>query len=333
MKVFKKLWFKRLLSGILIFIIIMLALQLIPPKKVVDNNSFIRKENQGVLIAAHRGGRALNPENTQKAYDYSIAMYGIDILELDLVMTKDEKLVAIHDSTLNRTSDVEEVTGIKGKDHYVKDYTLDELLNFNMGYNFKNADGIYPYRDLVSFTDPNRKQVLRDNKLSIITINEIFERYKDFDLMYIIEIKDDGDSGKKAADQLNSLLTTYDLFEKVTIGSFHDDISKYLKEKYPKILKGGSVGDVTGFVVTQMLGVNIFNFNNFACLQIPTDQSGIKLDKKTYIKRAHRRGMSVQYWTINDKEEMKRLMDLGADVIMTDHPDVLFELLVELGYR
>ena len=122
MKFFKKLWFKRLLLGILIFFVIMLTLQILPPGKVVDNNPFIKSKSQGVMIAAHRGGRGLNPENTQKAFDYSIAMYGIDILELDLVMTKDDKLVSIHDATLNRTSDVEEVTLIKDKDHFVRLY-------------------------------------------------------------------------------------------------------------------------------------------------------------------------------------------------------------------
>ena len=87
---------------------------------------------------------------------------------------------------------------------------------------------------------------------------------------------------------------------------------------------------------TDVLGVNIFNANTFSCLQIPTEYDikgiEIKLDKKTYINRAHRRNISVQFWTINDKEEMRRLIEMGADVIMTDNPDVMYELLVEMGY-
>ena len=47
---------------------------------------------------------------------------------------------------------------------------------------------------------------------------------------------------------------------------------------------------------------------------------------------AHRRGMSVQYWTINEKEEMIKLIKLGVDVIMTDNLDVLYEVLVKMGY-
>lgn len=332
----KKKWISRLLIVIISLAVIFTILQVIPPKKVMNNNPFLKKEDGSVLIAAHRGGRGLNPENTIKAFDHAILSYDLDVLEFDLVMTKDGHLVSIHDNTLNRTSDVEEITK-ESKPHYVRDYTLDELLEFNMGYKFKDKNGLFPYKDLVSFDDSSRRQILKDNNLSIATIEEIFDRYKDLDILYIIEIKDEGQTGKNAADKLNTLLTAYDLFDKVTIGSFHDEISNYLRTTYPNIIRGGSVGDVTGFIITQMLGVNIFDFNYFASLQIPTDQNAgpikLKLDRKTYINRAHRRGMSVQYWTINDKEEMHRLIDLGADVIMTDYPDVLYELLVELGYK
>jgi glycerophosphoryl diester phosphodiesterase len=86
-----------------------------------------------------------------------------------------------------------------------------------------------------------------------------------------------------------------------------------------------------------MLGINIFDKSNFMALQIPRSRSvkgiTIKLDQRTYIKRAHLRGISVQYWTINEKEEMRRLLELGADVIMTDNPDIALELLTEMGYE
>lgn len=331
----KKIMRKKWAIIIVSFIILIVILQVIPPKKAVLNNPFINEEKK-VLIAAHRGGKHLNPENTFLAFDYAIENYDIDILELDLVMTKDNYLVSIHDETINATSDAEAMLG-SDKDYYVKDFTLEELLNFNFGYNFKDRDGNYPYRDVVSFDDPDRVDILNENKLNIVTIDEIFLKYKDTDLLFIVEIKDNGEVGKLAADYLVDLMARYDLLQRVVIGTFHNEISKYLKENYPDVFRGGAVGDVTGFIVTQMLGVNIFNTNDFACLQIPTSQNvgpiTLRLDKKTYINRAHRRGMSVQYWTINDKQEMQRLIELGADVIMTDSPDILYELLKELGYR
>ena len=53
----------------------------------------------------------------------------------------------------------------------------------------------------------------------------------------------------------------------------------------------------------------------------------MKLDKSTLIKRAHRRKIAVQYWTINEEEEMRRLIELGCDAIMTDNPKLLKEVL------
>lgn len=78
--------------------------------------------------------------------------------------------------------------------------------------------------------------------------------------------------------------------------------------------------------------MNIFDTGDFACLQIPLSYDiGIEvpLDKMTLIKRAHRRNVAVQYWTINDADEMRMLIEMGVDCIMTDDPILLQEVLKE----
>ena len=78
--------------------------------------------------------------------------------------------------------------------------------------------------------------------------------------------------------------------------------------------------------------VNIFDNSDFACLQVPTSYDlgiTINLDKKALIKRAHRRNIAVQYWTINDADEMRELIELGCDAIMTDNPILLKQVLDE----
>lgn len=115
------------------------------------------------------------------------------------------------------------------------------------------------------------------------------------------------------------------------IGTFHDEIEEELKTKYPDLYRGAPTGTAAKFIVTQMFGVNIFDQSDFACLQIPTSYDvgiiELKLDKKTYIDRAHRRNIAVQYWTINDEETMRKLIELGCDCIMTDNPKLLKEVL------
>jgi len=56
------------------------------------------------------------------------------------------------------------------------------------------------------------------------------------------------------------------------------------------------------------------------------------LDTKHLIDEVHRHNMCIHYWTINDKDEMKRLINLGVDGIITDRPDIMIDLLKELGY-
>ena len=82
--------------------------------------------------------------------------------------------------------------------------------------------------------------------------------------------------------------------------------------------------------MTQYLGVNIFDQGDFACLQIPMSYDlGIEvgLVNQGLIDRAHRRNVAVQYWTINDEEDMRKLIEMGCDAIMTDDPVLLKSVL------
>lgn len=327
---------KIFLSILLFILIFFITINVIPPKKVVSNNPFIIGENERPLIAAHRGGKNLRPENTLMAIDYSYENFCVDIIEMDLYITKDEHLILSHNSTINS------YTELKGEDdYYIKDHTLSEIQQYNFGYQFEK-NGEFPYRDILNgVNDEDKSKVLHDNKLRVLTINELFEKYSKTNVKYIIEIKNSSDLGLLAVDKLVEIMDQYNVTDKVCVGTFKDEVENYLSEKYPHILRGASMGVAAKFIITEMFKVNLFDNSTFSALQIPTSYtlkvSGKKiltlnLNKESYVKRAHKREMSVQYWTINDKEEMKEVIKLGADVIMTDNPDILFEVLKEMGY-
>ncbi len=310
------------------------VINIIPPEKVVEHNVFIKDKNASrPMLAAHRGGSLNNPENTLKAFKAAVNNYGNDIIESDIWLTKDEKIVFSHDKSIDRMSDVKLFDNTK-EEHLISDYTLDELQNFNMGYGFKNKNNEYPYKDLVSVDQVDRKDVLKANDLQILEVEQLFNEYyvSKPDLLFIVEIKNGGEKGYKAANVLDDLLTNkYPNYKNnVVVGTFHDEIAKDLKANHPTILRGASTGEARDFVLTQMFGVNIFNKADFVCLQIPTSYNlkGIKftLDKKTFINRAHQRNIAVQYWTINDANEMKHLAKLGCDCIMTDDPELFNEV-------
>ena len=310
------------------------VINIIPPEKVVEHNVFIKDKNASrPMLAAHRGGSLNNPENTLKAFKAAVNNYGNDIIESDIWLTKDEKIVFSHDKSIDRMSDVKLFDNTK-EEHLISDYTLDELQNFNMGYGFKNKNNEYPYKDLVSVDQVDRKDVLKANDLQILEVEQLFNEYyvSKPDLLFIVEIKNGGEKGYKAANVLDDLLTNkYPNYKNnVVVGTFHDEIAKDLKANHPTILRGASTGEARDFVLTQMFGVNVFNKADFVCLQIPTSYNlkGIKftLDKKTFINRAQRRNIAVQYWTINDANEMKHLAKLGCDCIMTDDPELFNEV-------
>lgn len=320
----------KILLGIVIGILsFLLVCNVIPPKKAVEENPFI---TDGLpLLCAHRGGSISNPENTLKAYKNSVKDYQVEILETDLWLTSDGKLVLNHDSSINRTSDVEEITG-SNEEYYISDHTLEELRQFNFGYKFEK-NGETPYKDLVSFDDPNRASIIKQNDLSIVTLDELFtcfyETHKE--MLFIVEIKNSGEKGYQAADIIDDLLTNKypDYKNRIVIGTFHDEIETYLKEKHSELFRGASPSAVIKFVVTQLLKINIFENQTIACLQLPLEEYGIDLTWNTYIKRAHRKNIAVQYWTINDEEEMHMLVEKGCDAIMTDDPELLRNVLNE----
>ena len=321
-----------ILAAIALFLVV---INIIPPKDNVESNPFIVGKGNLPMIAAHRGGGECNPENTMLAFREAVKTYNVEIIESDLYLTKDGYLVYNHDSYIDETCNVngdisfEEVKQLckdKANRHYIKDMTLAELRKYNFGYYFEDKNGNRIYKNETN---------LAEKGLQIATIEQLFEEFykTNPDLLFIVEIKDEGERGYEACRILYETLQKYpNYLDRIVIGTFHDEIEVELKEKYPSLLRGAPTGTAAKFVVTQMLKVNIFDNGDFACLQIPVDYDvGITLNlaKKTYIKRAHRRNIAVQYWTINDAETMRMLIELGCDCIMTDNPELLRSVLEE----
>lgn len=329
-------------KGLRIFLIIvafiavfMVTINVIPPKANVEKNPFVVGEGELPQIAAHRGGGDNNPENTMLAFREAVKTIGVDIIESDVYLTKDGFLVYNHDAYIDETCDINgditlsQVKALCEEEenrHYIEDMTLEELEKYNFGYYFEDAEGNRPYK---TATD------LEQKGLQIATVDKLFEEfYADYsDLLFIVEIKNSGEKGFKACEILNATISNYPKYrEQIVVGTFHNEIETELKEKYPELLRGAPTGTAAKFTLTQFLGVNIFDNGDFSCLQIPTSYDlgiTLTLDKKTIIKRAHRRNVAVQYWTINDADEMRSLIELGCDCIMTDNPKLLKEVLEE----
>lgn len=326
---------KIIVTILFILAVFITTINIIPPRKNVENNPFIVGDGQLPMIAAHRGGGDNNPENTMLAFREAVSKYRVDIIESDLYLTKDGYLVYNHDSYIDETcnvngdislDEVEALCDDKANRHYIKDMTLEELRQYNFGYYFEDENGDRIYKDAVD---------LEAEGLQIATVERLFEEFYEShpDLLFIVEIKNSGDMGINACRILAETLDRYPEYkDNIVIGTFHPEIEEELEKNYPSLMRGASTKGAAGFVLTHFAGVNLFDQSTFACLQVPMEYDlgvVIKLDNPSIIDRAHRRNIAVQYWTINDEWEMRYLIGLGCDCIMTDNPELLRQVIDE----
>ncbi len=256
------------------------------------------------LLFAHRGGADLWPENTLFAFERAAAM-GADVLELDVRLTADGELVVMHDASVDRT------TNGKGK---VRDMTLAELKQLDAGYRFTPDDGAtYPYRG---------------QGIAIPTLAEVFRAFPSH--IINIEIKD---YVPEAVERLVELIEANQAENRVIVSSFDDETMKYFRRLAPHVANAAAPGEIRIFYIFSRLRLTRFHRPLSDAYQIPVERDGIRLDTKTFIDAAHSKNQKVHYWTIDDPEEMRRLLSLGADGVMTDRPDLALDVFREFGYK
>lgn len=326
-KKFVKIFIKLLSAIIAVLLVVVLGATALcyisageAPKESEMTNPFITKGN--ALVSAHRSGADIAPENTMMAFEYCVENedFNVDTFEFDLHITKDNKLILLHDDTLDRTTNSAEEFG--KNDVKPSEKTYEELSVLNFGENFKTPDGEYPYRGLRGEDIPkNLKVVLLEDVLDYLCSNG--------DFTFIIEIKDKGEQGFKAADELYRILKEKDLLEKVVFGTFNGDVTKYVDENHPDMLRSSSIAEVVAFYFAAAYNIDLNeDFYKFRALQIPTNQYGIlMLGSERVVNYAHRHNIAVQYWTIDEEEEIKRLNSIGADCIMSDVPDLAYDVI------
>lgn len=320
---------KKVLAIIGIILLALIAAKVIAfnwhsnPKNIKtfeSDNSYIMEMGK-TQISAHRSGGGIMPEETLKAFKNCAENpeFKIDVFEFDLHITKDNVLVLLHDDTLDRTSNSAEIFG--KEEARPEDYTYEELRTLNMGAKFTDEDGNMPYADIDKDNVPDDIKILRiEDVLDYLTSVGNYN--------YIIEIKNSGELGMKGVDILYNILVEKNLLDKVIFGSFHEEVSQYVDEHHPDLLRSATINEVITFWLAALR--NDKNFNpNYSVLQIPYSMPfklAANLGTAQVINYAHEKGIAVQYWTINSEKDMEYLLSVGADCIMTDYPDKLYEV-------
>lgn len=311
------------LGKFIVFILIVFGvINLLPVSKVVEDNPWMKVDK--TLISAHRGGAKLNPENTKKAFDYVIKETNYcDIVEIDIRTTKDNILVINHDSTINRVA-LED----NQEDINIGNSTFEELKQYNLGRNFVDRDKNKPYLDLTL-------EEAKNEGLIMMSLEEFFIEYQEVrDFKLFLEIKEDGDLANKTADKVMEYLNSdkYSWWKSRTmIISFTDSVLDYIAEKYPEQYLGALGYKIAPEIAFEILKLNPLYKPKFQCFQTPMVNNlgpiSINMATEKYVKMAHKRNQTITYWTINNEKDMQKIIDIGADIITTDAPDVLEKLL------
>ncbi len=262
------------------------------------------------LSIAHQGGELLAPTNTMAAFDMA-DLIGADFLDIDVHMTRDGHLVGIHDSTVDRT------TNGHGR---IDSYTLEDLQKLDAGYWFKDLQGNYSYRG---------------KGVRIPALEEVFSKYAaKYYLHFEIKEAYPINGRSQIEEKLWALIQKYHMEKKVIVASFHQEIvDRFNHLAGRQVVVGAGRTEVTKFVLAHKFWMPGFYRRRSNVLEIPIASNGIDLKDRKLIEGAHRLGMQVYYWTIDDKPMMKELIELGTDGIFTNRPDLLKEVIQEMNLR
>ncbi|MEH7076538.1 glycerophosphodiester phosphodiesterase [Neobacillus drentensis] len=238
-------------------------------------------------VIAHRGDSGNAPEHTMVSYELARRL-GADYIEIDLGMTKDGQLIAIHDSTVDRTTDG------NGR---VNSLTLSQIKELDTGSWFNQQ-----------FPNKANPQYIG---LKIPTLEEIIDHYKDT-INYYIEVKRPEDN-PGMADELLQVLNSRHLIEnniprgKVIIQSSDAESLKYIHSQYPN-LPLIQLGSYTN-------RMDLPEISKYAIGVGPE----LTTVNKTFIEKAHSNGLIVHCWTVNNQADMEKMIDWGADGIFTNY--------------
>lgn len=314
-------------------------------------------------LQAHRGGLGLVVENTLPAFANALEL-GVSTLELDVQITEDGQAVVTHDRDPNPAKCVDTAPAFPGDPEfpyvpgrrYIKDLTLAQVKTIDCG-SLRLPQ--YPGQRL----SPGERMPL---------LSEVFDLVRDYrahDVTLNIETKVEAGAPDQTAPREQFVQVVVEevrearLLRQVTIQSFDWGALMRMREVEPRLpivaltngqqflqaglpgaspwLGGIDIDDVPGATLQEKFVHAAAGFGADAVSPVHGDPQGGKVTdpnyvpftNRTLVRAAHREGMEVVPWTVNDRATMESLIDVGVDGIITDLPDLLRTIMAERGYK
>ncbi|KAK1178417.1 glycerophosphodiester phosphodiesterase family protein [Streptomyces sp. NBS 14/10] len=273
----------------------------------LDHADQVTDQSRHTVTVAHRGASAYAPENTLAAVDAADDL-GITWVENDVQRTKDGELIVMHDTTLNRTTDVEEVFPDRAP-WKISDFNLDEIQQLDAGSWFSPkfaGEGVPTLEDYLDRVEHNHQKLLLELKAP--------ELYPDIERQTLRELRRAGWLDRRHVQH------------KLIVQSFGADAVKQVHDLRPDVK--------TGFLGTPAVE-DLETYAEFADQINPSYKTidADYVDAVHEVDGAHGRPFEVYAWTVNDAQTAVEVAHMGVNGIITNNPDVVRDALEDAGYE
>jgi len=247
------------------------------------------------LVIGHRGAAARFPENTFAAFDYAVGL-GVDAIEFDIRITRDDVVVVIHDPTLDRT------TSGPGP---VAQQSAGELAEVDAGARFSPDGRTFPFAG---------------KGIGVPTLEELLERYPATPLLIEIKVAE-------AAPEALRLFRRHGCEDRVVVDSM--DVAALKPFRGTRVAVGAARRDVISLMWRSAVAL-LPRSLPFSALCIP-ERYGIHVPVTRLTRAAASRRVPTHVWTVNDPEDARRLWSNGVTGIISDDPETMLVLRKQMA--
>ncbi len=245
-------------------------------------------------IFGHRGNSTEYPENTIPSFQSAVDI-GVDVIETDVHLSKDGHFMVIHDDS------VERITNGKGNVHNL---TLSELKKLDAGFHFTHDGAHFPFRG---------------KGITIPTLQEVLKAFPS--QRFNVDLKD---KNPAQAERYCALIKEENAVARVLTASEYTANLNAVRKILPEMATSASMWEAMGVFFLYRSSLLFLKKGIIAdALQVPEFYGTTHIVTKNFVRAMHGIGVRVHVWTINREIDMKRILNLGADAIMSDDPAML----------
>lgn len=241
------------------------------------------------LVIAHRGGAGECPENTWQAFRAAVRS-GVTHIETDAQLTLDGIVVLSHDSNLLRTFNIDcEISAV----------TWDELI-----------------------------EVAGDYADDLMRLDAVLDEFPDTE--FTVDAK-----SQEVALPLAQLVVENNAQDRVILASFNEGRLECLRQSFPDLMTSLGTSGVARLVLAAKTGHSADQLRvpavrrGVRAAQVPEKYGPVTVVDRRFVATAHQAGLEVHVWTVNSEEQMRRLIDLGVDGIITDYPTLARKVIAD----